>query len=58
MGKYPEQFWQFGIQCLWLTVSMELVTQRDSQEVVRRIRYNFPLLVSRATPVVSVSAVE
>ncbi|WP_196513963.1 hypothetical protein [Nostoc sp. NZL] len=52
MGEYPEQFWQFGIQCLWVTVSMEISTQRDSQEVVRGIGQNFPLLVSRAMPVV------
>ncbi|MCC5653712.1 hypothetical protein LC609_28820 [Nostoc sp. XA013] len=37
---------------------MELSTQRDSEEVVRGIGQNFPQLVSRATPVVSVSAVE
>lgn len=46
MGEYPKQFWQFGIQCLWVAVSMELATQGDSQEVVRGIRQNFPLLVS------------
>ncbi len=37
---------------------MELATQRDIQEVVRGMWQNFPLLVSRAMPVVSVSAVE
>ncbi|AUB43857.1 hypothetical protein COO91_10054 (plasmid) [Nostoc flagelliforme CCNUN1] len=58
MGKNPKQFWQFGIQWLWVAVSMELATQRDSEEVVRGIGQNFPQLVSHATPVVSVSAVE
>ncbi|MHC5674014.1 hypothetical protein [Nostoc sp.] len=58
MGEYPKQFWQFGIQWLWVPVSMELATQRDNKEVVRGIGQNFPLLVSRSTPVVSVSAVE
>ncbi|MGJ5627905.1 hypothetical protein [Nostoc sp. CALU 1950] len=58
MGECPEQFWQFGIQCLWVPVSMDLATQRDSEEVVRRIGQNFPQLVSHTTPVVSVSAVE
>jgi hypothetical protein len=58
MGKNPKQFWQFGIQCLWVAVSMEISTQRDSQEVVRGIGQNFPLLMSHATPVVSMSAVE
>ncbi|MBD2732188.1 hypothetical protein H6G96_39600 [Nostoc sp. FACHB-892] len=58
MGKYLKQFWQFGIQWLWIAVSMELATQRDSEEVVRRIGQNFPQLVSHTTPVVSVSAVE
>ncbi|MHC5863040.1 hypothetical protein [Nostoc sp.] len=37
---------------------MELAIQRDSQEAVRGIGQNFPLLLSCATPVVSVSAVE
>jgi hypothetical protein len=37
---------------------MELATHRDSEEVVRGIWQNFLLLVSRATPVVRVSAVE
>ncbi|MBD2536103.1 hypothetical protein H6G97_45030 [Nostoc flagelliforme FACHB-838] len=37
---------------------MEISTQRDSQEVVRRIGQNFPQLVSRATSVVSMSPVE
>ncbi|OYD86891.1 hypothetical protein CDG77_32395 [Nostoc sp. 'Peltigera membranacea cyanobiont' 213] len=58
MGEYPKQFWQFCIQWLWVTVSMELATQQDSEEVVRGIGQNFPQLVSHATPVVSVSAVE
>ncbi|MBE9001548.1 hypothetical protein IQ274_25870 [Nostoc sp. LEGE 12447] len=52
MGEYPKQFWQIGIQCLWVPVSMELATQRGSEEVVRGIGQNFPQLVSRATPVV------
>ena len=33
-----KQFRQIGIQCLWVAVSMELATQRDSEEVVRGIR--------------------
>ncbi|MEH1939807.1 MAG: hypothetical protein V7L01_06250 [Nostoc sp.] len=37
---------------------MEISSQRDIQEVVRGIGQNFPLLVSRATPVVSVSVLE
>ncbi|PHM09519.1 hypothetical protein [Nostoc sp. 'Peltigera malacea cyanobiont' DB3992] len=37
---------------------MEISTQRDSEEAVRGIEQSFPLLVSRAMPVVSVSAVE
>ncbi|MCC5651927.1 hypothetical protein LC609_19325 [Nostoc sp. XA013] len=41
-----------GIQCLWVAVSMEISTQRDSQEVVRRIGQSFPQLMSHATPVV------
>ncbi|MBD2534180.1 hypothetical protein H6G97_33480 [Nostoc flagelliforme FACHB-838] len=52
MGEYPEQFWQFGIQWLWVAVSMEISPQWDSEEVVRGIRQNFPQLVSHATPVV------
>ncbi|WP_179076281.1 hypothetical protein [Nostoc sp. C057] len=52
MGEYPEQFRQFGIQCLWVAVSMELATQWDSEEVVRGIGQNFLLLVSHTTPVV------
>ncbi|MBW4458480.1 MAG: hypothetical protein KME55_41180 [Nostoc indistinguendum CM1-VF10] len=52
MGEYPEQFWQFGIQCLWIAVSIELATRRDSEEVVRGIGQNFPQLVSRPMPVV------
>jgi hypothetical protein len=52
MGEYPEQFWQFGIQWLWIAVSMEISLQRDSEEVVRGIGQNFPLLVYRAMPVV------
>jgi hypothetical protein len=35
MGEYPKQYWQIGIQCLWIAVSMELATQRESEEVVR-----------------------
>ncbi|MBN3907928.1 MAG: hypothetical protein HWQ35_15625 [Nostoc sp. NMS1] len=52
MGEYPEQIRQFGIQWLWVAVSMEISPQRDSEEVVRGIWQNFPLLVSRAMPVV------
>ena len=52
MGEYPEQFWQFGIQYLWVAVSMEISPQRDSQEAVRGIGQNFPLLLSCAMPVV------
>ncbi|MFN6455416.1 MAG: hypothetical protein RM022_024905 [Nostoc sp. EfeVER01] len=52
MGEYPEHFWQFGIQCLRVAVSMEISPQRDIQEVVRGIGQNFPLLVYRAMPVV------
>ncbi|MBW4428933.1 MAG: hypothetical protein KME50_32075 [Nostoc desertorum CM1-VF14] len=33
MGEYPEQLWQFGIQWLWVAVSMEISPQRDSKEV-------------------------
>ncbi|MBD2534214.1 hypothetical protein H6G97_33690 [Nostoc flagelliforme FACHB-838] len=58
MKEYPEQFWQIGIQWLWVAVSMEISPQRDIQEVVRGIGQNFPQLVSHATPVVSVSPVE
>ncbi|MHC5767605.1 MAG: hypothetical protein ACYTXI_18675 [Nostoc sp.] len=47
-----KQFWQFGIQCLQVAVSMEISTQRDSEEAVRGIKQSFPLLVSRAMPVV------
>ncbi len=35
MGEDPEQFWQFGIQFFRVAVSIELATQRDSEEVVR-----------------------
>ncbi|MBD2732293.1 hypothetical protein H6G96_40225 [Nostoc sp. FACHB-892] len=52
MGEYSKQFWQFGIQCLWVAVLMEISTQRDSEEVVLGIGQNFPQLVSHATPVV------
>ncbi|MEH1868984.1 MAG: hypothetical protein V7K69_28870 [Nostoc sp.] len=53
MGEYPKQFWKIDIQCLWIAVSMEISPQRDIQEVVRGIGQNyFPLLISRATPVV------
>jgi hypothetical protein len=38
MGEYPKKFWQFGIQCLWVAVSIELATQRGNKEVVRGIR--------------------